>query len=166
MGIATAKGRQGAFVEVPSVVVPPRAWQLLAAHPVAICTAHGGRRFATFVLSLQPASNAPPMVCVATQCGQVIDPVLRDSHVFSVFVLRAGERVLTKRLHEGGTLRGMDIFDGIAVERLQGGLPALASSPVAMECEIVRHIDLEADHQLYVGRITSCRVRAVMQAAC
>ncbi len=106
------------------------------------------------------------MVCVATQCGQVIDPVLRDSHVFSVFVLGSGERVLTKRLQEGGTLRGMDIFDGIAVERLQGGLPALASSPVAMECEIIRHIDLEADHQLYVGRITSCRVREVMQAAC
>lgn len=166
MGIATAKGRQRAFVESLSIEIPPRAWQLLAAHPVAMCTSLNGRRYATFVLGVQPASQAPPMLCISSRCGSVIDPVLRDSHVFSVFSLGPGERVLSKRMSEGVSIRGMDIFDGINVERLQGGLPALASSPVALECEVVRHIDLEADHQLYVGRITSCRVREIMQAAC
>lgn len=166
MGIATAKGRQGAFVEIPSSLVPPRTWQLLTAQPVAMCTSQGGKRFAALVLGVQPASTVPPMICVASQCGHVIDPALRDSHVFSVFTLGPGERVLARRLQEGTTLRGMDVFDGIAVERLQCGLFAPASSSVALECEIARHIDLEADHQLYVGRITSCRVRDIMQAAC
>jgi flavin reductase (DIM6/NTAB) family NADH-FMN oxidoreductase RutF len=166
MGIATAKGRQRAFVDSLSIEIPPRAWQMLAAHPVAMCTSLNGRRYATLVLGVQPASHAPPLICIASQCGNVIDPVLRDSRVFSVFSLVPSERVLSKRLSDGVTIRGMDIFDGIDVERLQGGLPALASSPVALECEVVRHIDLEADHQLYVGKITSCRVREIMQAAC
>ncbi|HLP83881.1 MAG TPA: flavin reductase [Phycisphaerales bacterium] len=165
MGIATAKGRSRAENE-NVVEVPARAWQLLAAHPVAICTAWGGRRFASLALGAQQASNLPPLVCVSSRCGHVIDPVLRDARVFSLCVLGPAERVMLRRLSEGTLLRGMDIFDGIAVDRLQGGLPAVASSPVALECEIVRHIDLEADHQLYVGKITSCRVREMMQAAC
>ncbi|MFY7897079.1 MAG: hypothetical protein ACOVP8_12665, partial [Phycisphaerales bacterium] len=79
---------------------------MLIAHPVAMCTSLNGRRYATLVLGVQPASHAPPLICIASQCGNVIDPVLRDSHVFSVFSLVPSERVLSKRLSDGVTIRG------------------------------------------------------------
>jgi flavin reductase (DIM6/NTAB) family NADH-FMN oxidoreductase RutF len=97
---------------------------------------------------------------------------LRRSHrpdlarTFSLMALAPTERVLQRRLQESNTLRGMDIFDGVLMERTAAGLPVVASSLVSMECEIVRHIDLEADHQLYAGRVLSCRLREMMQAAC
>lgn len=174
MGIATANGRSRANPrpdsksthEFPGIDIPPRALQLLAGHPALVATAWAGRRYACLALGVQQASSTPPLVCVSTRCGEVIDPILRDARTFSLMALAPTERVLQRRLQESNTLRGMDIFDGVLMERTAAGLPVLASSLVSMECEIVRHIDLEADHQLYVGRVLSCRLREMMQAAC
>jgi flavin reductase (DIM6/NTAB) family NADH-FMN oxidoreductase RutF len=165
MGIATASGHSKG-VENSCVEVPARAWQLLAAHSVVMATAWAGRRYGALTLGVQQASNLPPLVCVSTRCGHIIDPILRDARVFAACAIAPSERVLLRRLHDGASLRGIDAFDGVAMERTRSGLPVVASSLVTLECEIVRHIDLEADHQLYVGRVLACHLREVMQAAC
>lgn len=38
------------------------------------------------------------------------------------------------------------------------GSPVLLRSIVAFDCEVVRHFDLEADHELFVGQVLASRM--------
>ena len=51
-----------------------------------------------------------------------------------------------------------DPFDALAVLTLETGAPILRTSPVAFDCEVVRHGDMDADHELYIGRVLAARV--------
>jgi flavin reductase (DIM6/NTAB) family NADH-FMN oxidoreductase RutF len=46
-----------------------------------------------------------------------------------------------------------DPFDSLEVETMWTGAPLLKRCRAAFDCEVVRHFDLEADHELYVGQI-------------
>jgi flavin reductase (DIM6/NTAB) family NADH-FMN oxidoreductase RutF len=146
--------------------VSSRAWHALHECAVVIACATSGRRFAAMTLGVSQASQSPTLVAVSTRCGMAIDPALRDARTFSLCTIEPDERVLLRRLAEVPGVRGIDPFDGLRVERTPQGLPVLASARVWIACEIIRHIDLEADHQLYVGRVVDWRLRESMQAAC
>ena len=51
-----------------------------------------------------------------------------------------------------------DPFDAIPHRTLSTGAPVLNDSSAAIDCEVVRHFDLEADHELYVGQVLAVRV--------
>jgi len=51
-----------------------------------------------------------------------------------------------------------DPFDAVAVLSLETGSPILRASALAFDCEVVRHVDMDADHELYVGRVVAARV--------
>ena len=135
-------------------------WVALLTGPLVLTAAWGGRRGAMQVLSAQPCSIEPPMVCVAARSGHWIQPLIRDSHVFGLSSLGSSDRVLRRRLTEGGAGRAWDLLECAPLERLVSPAPVLAHAQLVLDCEVVRHLDIESDHSLYVGRVLAARVRS------
>lgn len=135
-------------------------WMPLLAGPMVLTAAWGGRRGGMPVLSAQACSIEPPMVCVAVRCGHWIEPLIRDSRAFGLSSLGSNDRVLRRRLAESGSGRAWDLQDCASLERLVSPAPVLAHASLVLDCEVVRHLDIESDHALYIGRVLAARVRS------
>ena len=59
-------------------------------------------------------------------------------------------------VHEADEHAG-DPFDSVPVQTLQSGVPILKRSSLALDCEVVRHFDLEADCEIYMVAVLACR---------
>jgi flavin reductase (DIM6/NTAB) family NADH-FMN oxidoreductase RutF len=114
---------------------------------------HDGRRAGLVVRSVQSCADEPPLIAVAVRTGHWIDPLVRDSHAFAVCRVSASERLLLRKLAEPARTRDSDPFDCVPTERLATGAPVLSRSMLVLDCEVVRHFDLEADHELFIGLV-------------
>jgi flavin reductase (DIM6/NTAB) family NADH-FMN oxidoreductase RutF len=114
------------------------------------------KRGGVFVTSAQPCGYEPPLLCVACMKGHPLDPIIRDSQVFAVCRVGSGERLLARKFAFDGDGRG-DPFDSLELERLVTGAPVLRRARAAVDCQVVRHLDLEGDHQLYIGEAVAIR---------
>lgn len=119
-----------------------------------------GKRAGVIVRSVQPAADQPPLVCVAVRKGHWIEPVIRDSHAFAVCKVAAGDGLMLRKFAETSRPRDGDPFDCVQTTRLVTGSPILSRAPLALDCEVVRHFDLEADHELYIGLVVACHLGA------
>ena len=112
---------------------------------------HEDHRMGTLVSFVQRVSNHPPMVSVAVAKGEPIMPLISESRHFGLCQLADDDRVL-KRKFAHDPPQSEDPFLGL---ELVGGLlprvPVLSQSLSYMECELVRHLDVEGDHDLFVG---------------
>ncbi|MEL6328339.1 MAG: flavin reductase family protein [Planctomycetota bacterium] len=119
-----------------------------------------GDRAGTRALSVQPAATQPLLVCVAVRKGHAIEPLIRDSRVFGLCLTDPGDRLLSRKFPIGGEPAGadeVDVFDSLATFEMRTKAPLLDRSPLVLDCEVVRHFDLEADHELYVGLVLGGR---------
>lgn len=130
----------------------PRALYLLT-------SAFEQKRAGQFVESVQPCAHEPLLVCVAARKGHTIEPLIRDSHCFAICRVDPEDRLLNKKFQ---TLRTPDApgdpFDSLDVDRLVTGAPIPRRAWAALDCQVVRHLDLEADHELYIGMVVGGRV--------
>lgn len=135
--------------------------------PTFIMTAaFDGKRTGMIVRSVQRCSDEPQLLCVAARKGHSIEPLIRDSHHFVLCKVPPNERLLLRKfgteppaLSEDGLLPGQegDPFDALRVTSMTSGAPVLARSPMVFDCEVVRHFDLESDHELYIGLVLAAR---------
>lgn len=114
---------------------------------------HEGRRAGIVVRGVQPCADEPPMLIVSVRKGNQVAPLIRDSRVFAICQVDAGDRLILRKFAEGTKPRDGDPFDCFGVERLVTGSPVLSKSGLVFDCEVVRHFDLESDHELYVGQV-------------
>ena len=143
----------------------------LLAGPACVMTAtHEGVRAGVVVRSCLPCADEPVLLAVAIRKGHRIDPLVRDSRSFVLCVLRADDRVSVRRFadlgdeSEGGADEPghfVDQFDAVRTTRLFSAAPVLVGCAAAIDCEVVRHVDLDADHALYVGQV----MRAALYAS-
>lgn len=124
-----------------------------------VAASHEGRRAAVMARSVGVCGDAPPMVCCAVRKGHWIGPVIRDSHRFSLSQVSHEDRLVLRKFAEDASRSDNDALEWLALEMLEG-LPTLAKSRVALVCEVVRRIDLEAGHELLVGQVIAARVSA------
>lgn len=134
------------------------------------------KRSGARVLSVQRCACSPLMIAVALRKGHVVETLIRDSHAFAVCEIAADDRLgLRKFPDRADEADGVvtddensgdredsglaDPFDALATKTLKTGAPVLARSPLVLDCEVMRHFDLEADHELYVGLVVDGRVR-------
>jgi flavin reductase (DIM6/NTAB) family NADH-FMN oxidoreductase RutF len=117
-----------------------------------------GKRAGVVVRSVQPCADEPPLVAVAVKTGHWIEPLIRDSHVFAICRVSAAEKLMLRKFSETARPRDGDPFDCVRSERLVTGAPVIAASPLALDCEVIRHFDLEADHELFIGHVLAVRV--------
>ncbi|MCB9845223.1 MAG: flavin reductase [Phycisphaeraceae bacterium] len=125
-----------------------------------ITAAHDGKRSGVLVKSVQICSDEPVLVSVAVRKGHSIEPLIRDSRVFAVCLVDPTDRLIRQKFDPNADCdpeERTDPFDAIPVTTLATGSPIPVRSIMAIDCEVVRHFDLEADHELYVGLVRAAR---------
>ena len=119
-----------------------------------ILTARHEDRSAGMLASwVQQVCFEPPMVSVAVAKGRPIMPLISDSRQFGLCQLPKGDKV-NMRKFAGGTEPGDDPFLGFdMVQDTVLESPILSHTLCYLECELCCHMDVEGDHDLFVGRI-------------
>jgi len=135
----------------------------LLANGTFVVTAHfEGRRAGIVARAVAVASDEPLLIAVTLRCGHWIEPLIRDSRHFGICRVddpgAPHSALLLRKCGEPSRPRDGDIFDPQQITNLVSSSPILTRSGVAFDCEVTRHIDLEADHELYVGRVLAGRI--------
>ncbi len=132
-----------------------RALERLSDRQFVLTTAHEGRRSGVLVSGAARAATEPMLVAAFVRRGHWIEPLIRDSRVFALCQVPAqstpSTALLLRRFAEASRPRDGDPFDGFDAGALVTGAPILIKSPLAFDCEVHRHIDLDADHEVYCG---------------
>lgn len=120
-----------------------------------------GQAGAVLVKWVQPCSDSPPMVMVALSKGQHIEPLLRNSRSFALCQISESDRFLLRKFSPGGENGGptRDLHDDPLVTMTTtvapSGSPVVERAMTYLDCEIVRHVELESDYRIYVGQVHS-----------
>lgn len=121
--------------------------------------AYAEDRAGVVIRSIQICADEPPLVSVAVRKGHTIEPVIRDSHAFAVCRISPEDRLLIKKFSQAlPPDESDDPFVSIPCRALRTGAPVLDRSEMALDCEVVRHFDLEADCELYIGQVVAVRI--------
>lgn len=114
---------------------------------------HEDRRLGMLASWVQQTCFEPPMVVVSVGKGRSIMPLISESRQFVLCQLAEGERLLQRKFATSPDL-GEDPFLGF--ELIQGALsnvPILKGALSYLECELACHLDVEGDHDLFVGAV-------------
>lgn len=137
------------------------ATEMLSVGTFLLTSQFEGRRAGVLARAVMVAANEPLLIAASVRCGHWIEPIIRDSRRFGI--CRIDDpcspimTLLLRRCAEPARPREGDVFDTMPTITAAGGAPLLARSSLAFDCEVVRHLDLEADHELYVGRVIIAR---------
>jgi len=121
--------------------------------------AHDGRRTGVLVHWVQQCSNEPPMVMVALPRGLPVEPLIRSSRGFAVCQI-ADDDPFLRRKFAAPPPGGDDPFVALQVETAYSGAPIIKRAMSYVDCELVRHVELDADTRLHVGRVHAGKVFA------
>ena len=97
----------------------------------------------------------PPTVCVAIAKGRPILPLISESQRFGLCQLQAGEKIILRKFASGvdpedDPLLGLKLVDGTAT-----GVPILTGVLSYLECKVTNHMDVDADHNVFIGRVVA-----------
>ena len=137
------------------------ALQSVPTRTYLMTSAFGGTRAGLVVHSVQRVADEPVLLCVAAERGHAIDPLIRDSRTFALGVIGEGDAFVRRRFAmrvNGSTgpcvhVEGDDPFDALQSTTLVTGSPLLEHCTTWFDCELVRRLDLETDHELFVGQV-------------
>jgi len=136
------------------------ALSLIPSGSFVLTASHDDCRSGTLVQWVQRCADNPPMVVVALRKGHPIEPLIRDSRAFCLNLLKDGE-VLLRRKFESGHSHGDDPFVSLPATRAPSGSPVLLRAGAYIDCELVRHLDIESDFEVYVGLVKETRILQV-----
>jgi flavin reductase (DIM6/NTAB) family NADH-FMN oxidoreductase RutF len=137
-----------------------------------ITTAYGEVRDGRLVERVQQCGTSPPMILVAMEKGHPLSPLIRDSRTFALSLLDPNERLL-QRVFGPDRRIGEDPFLTYPHRRGLLGAPIVTRATAWFDCEVVRHLDMETNFELYVGVVHAAglgsapahRLNAALQAA-
>ena len=133
----------------------------MATEPFLLASAIGPARRGCRVRWVQPCSDDPAMVMLSVRKGAPTAPLIRDSRHFALSRITI-DNPLIRRFVDQPQLPAdfdesheheIDPFIGIDMVKTAHGQPRLRSSSLWIECEVVRHVDIESDFELYVGLV-------------
>jgi len=125
-----------------------------------LSAASEGHRSGVLTRWAQPCSIDPPMLMTAIPTGLSIEPIIRNSRAFALGQISDCDRLLRRRFAAPAE-RGEDPFITIPHWTTPTGSPVPERVHAYFECELIRHVDLDADHRLLVGKL----IRAGIQRA-
>lgn len=136
-----------------------RAMAMVPTATFLMTSAFEGKRAGMLVRSVQPCGQSPPLLCVACRKGHPIEPLIRDSHAFALCVIDPSDRLVLRKFDDAlpPDVAG-DPFDSMGAERLTTGAPVIRRAIAAMDCLVTRHVDIEADYELFIGQVVAARV--------
>ena len=117
-----------------------------------LTAAYNGSRSGVLVNWVQQCATRPPLVMAAVETGLPVVPLIRDSRIFALCQISEEDRLLARKF-DGAHSAGEDPFLSLPVTVSPNGAPILERALNWLDCEVIRHIDLESDCGLYVGRV-------------
>jgi flavin reductase (DIM6/NTAB) family NADH-FMN oxidoreductase RutF len=128
------------------------ALRLIPCGVFILTAAHDHSRGAALVRWVQACSINPPMVLVAMPLGQAVEPLVRDSRSFALCQVGAGDRFLPRKLSHR-VVPGEDPLVSILTTKAPSGSPIIDRALSYLDCELVRHLDIEGDCGLFIGLV-------------
>ncbi|GAB5496829.1 MAG: hypothetical protein Phyf2KO_19090 [Phycisphaerales bacterium] len=122
-------------------------------------SSYDGSRAGMVVRWVQRCATDPVLISVAVKKCHSLEPLIRDSRGFALNLIDESDRLLLKKFdsyHAPDELG--DPFDALEVSRWATGSPILKRARAAIDCEVVRHLDLEADCELFIGQVHEAKV--------
>ncbi|MFA7236560.1 MAG: flavin reductase family protein [Phycisphaeraceae bacterium] len=120
---------------------------------IYVMTSHFEDRMrGVLVTCVQQMAHEPPMIMVALPKGRPIIPLIHDSHSFALCQIARNDK-LTLRRFSPHIDAGDNAFEALETTRGITGSPILKKALAYLDCELVRHIDVDADHDIYVGLV-------------
>lgn len=128
---------------------------------VFILTAeHEDRRQGMLASWVQQVCFEPPMVVVAVAKGRPIMPLISESRQFALCQLADEDKLLRRKFRQAPE-PGEDPFLGFElVNGTLHNLPILKNCLAHLECELSCHMDVEGDHDLFVGIVRGATRRS------
>ena len=115
-----------------------------------LTAAFDGARSGVLVSWVQQCATTPPMVMTALATGLPVIPLIRDNRGFALCQISAEDRFLARKFASAPD-HGEDPFVTLATTPSPNGSPVVQRAMSYLDCELVRHVDLESDYGLYVG---------------
>ena len=131
----------------------PETLQALASVPAGqylITTAHGDVRDGRLIERVQQCGTQPPMLLVAMEKGHPLSPLIRDSRTFALSLLDPSDRMLPRVFGPDRRI-GEDPFLTYPHQVGTMGAPIVTRAIAWFDCEVVRHLDMETNFELYIG---------------
>jgi len=116
-------------------------------------------RAAVLVEWVQQCAQSPPMVGVALHKGRPIEPIIRDSGAFALCEIPRDDSFLERALRRACE-HDDDVLESIPHETLVTGSPCITRGGRVFDCQVMRHIDFEADYELYIAQVVAARTYA------
>jgi flavin reductase (DIM6/NTAB) family NADH-FMN oxidoreductase RutF len=114
---------------------------------------HEDRRAGMLVRWVQQVCDTPPMLAVSVSKGKPIMPLISESRKFALCQLGENDRLLRRKFAQDSEPND-DPFLGFELRHSGlGGVPIMGGSLAYFECELACHMDVEGDHDLFVGRV-------------
>jgi flavin reductase (DIM6/NTAB) family NADH-FMN oxidoreductase RutF len=117
-----------------------------------ITSRFGDQRSAAIVRWVQQVAVHPAMVMVAIEKGQALSPIIRDSRNFALCRV-ADDDPLVDRIFQVMPELGRDPFLGLPHMSTPSLCPVPLRATWWLDCEMVRYLDIEADHELYIAGV-------------
>jgi flavin reductase (DIM6/NTAB) family NADH-FMN oxidoreductase RutF len=114
---------------------------------------HEDRRQGIVVSWVQQCCFDPPMVGVAVAKGRAIMPLISESRQFGLCQLEEDERIISRKFSapldpQEDPFLGFELAQPKAAQ-----VPILKGAMSYLECEVACHMDVDGDHDLFVGRV-------------
>jgi flavin reductase (DIM6/NTAB) family NADH-FMN oxidoreductase RutF len=126
-----------------------------------LTAAQDDSRMGIIVSFVQQACLVPPMVMVAIAKGRPIMPLISESRQFGLCQLAENDRMMVRKFAKFNDAAvtedpflGFELLQGVLTK-----LPILANTLTYLECELVSHMDIEGDHDLFVGAVRGGELR-------
>ncbi|MEM9881949.1 MAG: flavin reductase family protein [Planctomycetota bacterium] len=121
---------------------------------------HEDRRMGMLARWVQRVCDKPPMLSVAVAKGKPIMPLISESRRFALCQLGEDDRLLQRKFAQDSE-PGDDPFLGFELRpSVLGNVPIVAGVLAYYECELACHMDVEGDHDLFVGHVHAAESRA------
>lgn len=101
---------------------------------------------------VQRCSTTPPMLMIAIRKGEPIEPIVRDARGFALCQVSSDDRFLIRKFAPDAE-RQEDPFVCLPTTTGATGAPIIERAMSYLDCELVRNVELDSDHRIYVGQI-------------
>ena len=134
------------------------ALQCLPGGIFLVTARHEDRRAGLLTSWVQQCCGRPPMLSIAVPKGAAIMPLISESAAFAACHLDADDRIIHRKFR--GEL-GLNDDPFLGFELLRHTLthsPVIASAAAFFECTVTCHMDVDGDHDVFVGRVVNGRM--------
>ena len=118
-----------------------------------LTASHEDRRSGMLINWVQQTSSKPPMIMVAVGKGRPVLAMISDSRQFGLCQLREEDRIITHKFTKLSALYDDPFLGFPMLGATATGVPILANVLAYLECQLICHMDVEGDRDLFVGRI-------------